>query len=79
MRIKDKFVREVEEFVEIVFFVGINVFDLVDIYGFGCCEELLGFVLKNCLDLREKMWIQFKCGICIEEFIYFDFLKEYIL
>lgn len=79
MRIKDKSVKEVEELVETALSVGINAFDLADIYGLGRCEELLGLVLKNRPDLREKMWIQSKCGICIEEFTYFDFSKDYII
>ena len=79
MRIKDKSVKEVEELVETALSVGINAFDLADIYGRGRCEELLGLVLKNRPDLREKMWIQSKCDIRIEEFTYFDFSKEYIL
>ena len=79
MRIKDKSVKEVEELVETALSVGINAFDLADIYGLGRCEELLGLVLKNRPDLREKMWIQSKCGIRIEEFTYFDFSKDYII
>ncbi|MGC0300662.1 aldo/keto reductase family oxidoreductase [Streptococcus sp. CL5.50] len=79
MRIEDESVKEVEELVETALSVGINAFDLADIYGLGRCEELLGLVLKNRLDLREKMWIQSKCGIRIEEFIYFDFSKDYII
>lgn len=79
MRIKDKSVKEVEELVETALSVGINSFDLADIYGRGRCEELLGLVLKNRPDLREKMWIQSKCGIRIEEFTYFDFSKDYII
>lgn len=79
MRIKDKSVKEVEELVETALSVGINAFDLADIYGRGRCEELLGLVLKNRPDLREKMWIQSKCGIRIEEFAYFDFSKDYII
>ncbi|CON70901.1 aldo/keto reductase family oxidoreductase [Streptococcus pneumoniae] len=79
MRIEDKSVKEVEELVETALSVGINAFDLADIYGRGRCEELLGLVLKNRPDLREEMWIQSKCGIRIEEFTYFDFSKEYIL
>ncbi|HFS5422944.1 TPA: aldo/keto reductase family oxidoreductase [Streptococcus pneumoniae] len=82
MRIKDKSVKEVEELEELVetaLSVGINAFDLADIYGRGRCEELLGLVLKNRPDLREKMWIQSKCGIRIEEFTYFDFSKDYII
>ena len=79
MRIKDKSVKEVEELVATALSVGINAFDLADIYGRGRCEELLGLVLKNRPDLREKMWIQSKCGIRIEEFTYFDFSKDYII
>lgn len=79
MRIEDKSVREVEELVETALSVGINAFDLADIYGRGRCEELLGLVLKNRPDLREEMWIQSKCGIRIEEFTYFDFSKDYII
>ncbi|MGR5803001.1 aldo/keto reductase [Streptococcus pneumoniae] len=79
MRIKDKSVKEVEELVETALSVGINAFDLADIYGRGRCEELLGLVLKNRPDLRKKMWIQSKCGIRIEEFTYFDFSKDYII
>ena len=79
MRIKDKSAKEVEELVETALSVGINAFDLADIYGRGRCEELLGLVLKNRPDLREKMWIQSKCGIRIEEFTYFDFSKDYII
>ncbi|VSA46413.1 aldo/keto reductase family oxidoreductase [Streptococcus pneumoniae] len=79
MRIKDKSVKEVEELAETALSVGINAFDLADIYGRGRCEELLGLVLKNRPDLREKMWIQSKCGIRIEEFTYFDFSKDYII
>lgn len=79
MRIEDKSVKEVEELVETALSVGINAFDLADIYGRGRCEELLGLVIKNRPDLREKMWIQSKCGIRIEEFTYFDFSKDYII
>ena len=79
MRIEDKSVKEVEALVETALSVGINAFDLADIYGRGRCEELLGLVLKNRPDLREEMWIQSKCGIRIEEFTYFDFSKDYII
>ena len=79
MRISDKSVKEVEELVETALSEGINAFDLADIYGGGRCEELLGQVLNKRPDLREKMWIQSKCGIRIEEFTYFDFSKDYIL
>ena len=79
MRIAKMTPKEVEELIETALSVGINAFDLADIYGRGKCEEILGQVLKNRPDLRAKMWIQSKVGIRIEEFTYFDFSKDYIL
>ncbi|WP_061910941.1 aldo/keto reductase [Streptococcus cristatus] len=79
MRIAQMTPKEVEELVETALSVGINAFDLADIYGGGNCEEILGQVLKNRPDLQAKMWIQSKVGIRIEEFTYFDFSKDYIL
>ena len=79
MRIAQMTPKEVEELVETALSVGINAFDLADIYGRGKCEEILGQVLKNRPDLRDKMWIQSKVGIRVEEFTYFDFSKDYIL
>ena len=79
MRIAKMTPKEVEELIETVLSVGINAFDLADIYGGGNCEEILGQVLKNRPDLRDKMWIQSKVGIRIEEFTYFDFSKDHIL
>ena len=79
MRIKEMTPAQVEELVETALSVGINAFDLADIYGRGQCEEVLGQVLKRRPDLRKQMWIQSKCGIRIEEFTYFDFSKDHIL
>lgn len=79
MRIAQMTPKEVKELIETALSVGINAFDLADIYGGGKCEEILGQVLKNRPDLRAKMWIQSKVGIRIEEFTYFDFSKDHIL
>lgn len=79
MRIKNLSPSQVEELIETALSVGINTFDLADIYGGGRSEEILGQVLKNRPDLRNQMWIQSKCGIRIEDFTYFDFSKEHIL
>ncbi|MBG9368253.1 aldo/keto reductase [Streptococcus sp. NLN64] len=79
MRIKNLSPLQVEELIETALSVGINTFDLADIYGGGRSEEILGQVLKNRPDLRNQMWIQSKCGIRIEDFTYFDFSKEHIL
>ncbi|SDQ35857.1 aldo/keto reductase [Streptococcus equinus] len=79
MRISEMTVDQVEELIESALAVGINAFDIADCYGHGECERILGEVLKRRSDLREKMWIQSKCGIRMEDFTYFDFSKEHIL
>lgn len=79
MRISEMTVDKVEELIESALAVGINAFDIADCYGHGECERILGEVLKRRPDLREKMWIQSKCGIRMEDFTYFDFSKEHIL
>ncbi len=79
MRISEMTVDQVEELIESALAVGINAFDIADCYSNGKCEAILGEVLKRRPDLREKMWIQSKCGIRNEEFTYFDFSKEHIL
>lgn len=79
MRILEMTVDQVEDLIESALAVGINAFDIADCYGHGKCEQILGEVLKRRPDLREKMWIQSKCGIRMEEFTYFDFSKEHIL
>lgn len=79
MRISEMTVDQVEELIESALAVGINAFDIADCYGHGKCEQILGEVLKCRPDLCEKMWIQSKCGIRMEEFTYFDFSKEHIL
>lgn len=79
MRISEMTVDQVEDLIESALAVGINAFDTADCYGHGKCEQILGEVLKRRPDLREKMWIQSKCGIRMEEFTYFDFSKEHIL
>ena len=79
MRISELSEDEVEGLVEGALSIGINTFDLADIYGNGQCEQLLGKVLKRRPDLRDQMWIQSKCGIRKDGFTYFDFSKDYIL
>lgn len=79
MRISQLSEDEVEALVEAALSIGINTFDLADIYGDGQCEVLLGKVLKCRPDLRDQMWIQSKCGIRKDGFTYFDFSKDYIL
>ena len=41
--------------VEVALSIGINTFDLVDIYGYGQCEVLLGKVFKRRSNLRDQI------------------------
>ena len=79
MRIDSLTPKEVEKLIDTALDEGINAFDLADCYGGGKCEELVGEVLSKRADLREKMWIQSKCGIRIDTKVkFFDFSKEHI-
>ena len=42
-----------EDEVEAALLIGINTFDLADIYGYGQCEVLLGKVFKRRSNLRD--------------------------
>lgn len=44
-----------EDKVEAALSIGINTFDLVDIYGYGQCEVLLGKVFKRRSNLRDQI------------------------
>lgn len=55
---------------------GINFFDHADIYGAGRSEEVFAEAFSMNPSLREKIYIQTKCGIRKG---YFDFSKEHIL
>ncbi|MBR3533128.1 MAG: aldo/keto reductase, partial [Clostridiales bacterium] len=79
MRISSLSPKEVEKLIETALDSGINSFDLADCYGDGLCERIVGKVLSTRPDLRDRMWIQSKCGIRNEDGIkYFDFSKEHI-
>lgn len=75
MRITDAKVP-VDELIETALGLGINFFDHADIYGGGKCEELFGNWLGANGSIRDKIYVQTKCGIrkgC------YDFSKEHIL
>lgn len=44
---------------------GINFIDLADIYTMGKSDEVVGHVLANNSDLRDKVYLQAKCGIIL--------------
>ena len=79
MRISSLSPKEVESLIDTALDAGINAFDLADCYADGLCEKIVGKVLSNRPDLRDKMWIQSKCGIRRHNGLkYFDFSKEHI-
>ena len=53
--------------VEAALAAGINMFDLADIYTRGKSERVFGEVLRRHPGLREKIILQSKCGIHLEE------------
>lgn len=80
MRISDMTVKETAALIDIGLEEGINFLDLADIYGNGKSEEIVGSVFTENPGLREKVFLQSKCGIRIDpDFTYFDFSKDYIL
>lgn len=76
MRIGNMSINEVEKLVYTALENGINFFDHADIYADGESEKIFGEVLKIHSDLREKIYIQSKCGI--RQGMY-DFSKEHII
>lgn len=80
MRIADMSIKEVATLIDTGLEVGINFLDTADIYAKGKAEEILGDVFVENPKLREKVFLQSKCGIRIDEdFTYFDFSREHIL
>lgn len=56
--------KRIIEKIEACLALGITTFDHADIYGGFTCETLFGAALAERSDLRDKMQIVTKCGIC---------------
>lgn len=76
MRLSKLTIEEAEKLILCAVDNGIELFDHADIYGARKCEEIFGQVLKRNPELRNKMIIQSKCGICKG---YYDLSKEHII
>lgn len=76
MRTGNLQVSDLENLIYTALDLGINYFDHADIYGRGKAESLFGEVLAKNKDLRSKIILQTKCGICDG---YYDNSKEHIL
>ena len=77
MRINDLELPAAERFIRMAMELGANFFDHADIYGRGACEEIFAQAIGMNSSLREKMFLQSKCGIVPGQM--FDFSKEHIL
>lgn len=58
---------------------GINMLDIADCYTKGKAETLLGDAFTLSPGLRDRFFLQSKCGIVKDPFYYFDFSKKHIL
>jgi len=76
MRISKMTNQEISGLVHTALDEGINFFDHADIYGGGKSEERFSEALDMNPSLREKIYLQTKCGIRKGSF---DFSKEHIL
>lgn len=76
MRISEMSLTQLDAMVNTALDAGIELFDHADIYGGGVCEEQFGKLLRQTPSLRDRMFLQSKCGICPE---CYDLSKEYIL
>lgn len=80
MRIADMSAGEVESLIETGLEHGINAIDTADIYAAGKSEELLGEVFATNPALRDKVWLQTKCGIRPDsDFTWYDWSKDHIV
>jgi predicted oxidoreductase len=78
MRMADKSVDEAREFLNTAMDAGLNFFDHADLYGGGKSEEVFSKAIGMNDDIREKIILQSKCGICPGK-VMFDFSKEHII
>lgn len=76
MRINSLSETELEKLIDTALSLGINSFDTADIYSYGKCEEMFGNFLSQHRELREKIYIQSKCGILKNGY---DLSKKHIL
>ncbi len=77
MRINGLDEKKAAAFVQTALEHGANFFDHADIYGRGECERIFSRAIGMCPSVREKIFLQSKCGIVPGKM--FDFSKEHIL
>jgi predicted oxidoreductase len=77
MRIGGLDAANAELFVKTALELGANFFDHADVYGGGACESVFSKAIGMNASVREKIFIQSKCGIVPGKM--FDFSKNHIL
>ncbi len=77
MRIYNLDKAEIKRLIETSMDVGVNFFDHADVYGNGDCESLFSEAIDMTPSVREKMFLQSKCGIVPRTM--YDFSKEHII
>jgi len=77
MRINKLDKQQAERFVEAALDAEANFFDHADVYGDGACEELFADAIHMNDTIREKIFLQSKCGI--RRGVAFDFSRKHIL
>ncbi|MDR2402675.1 MAG: aldo/keto reductase [Spirochaetaceae bacterium] len=77
MRINGIDKSEAEGFVKAALDLGANFFDHADVYGGGTCESIFAEAIGMNSAVREKIFLQTKCGI--RPGVAFDFSKAHIL
>ena len=77
MRLMEITEKEAEEFLSAALELGCNFFDHADIYGQGACESRFAQAIHMSPSVREKIFLQSKCGIVSG--VMYDFSKEHIL
>jgi predicted oxidoreductase len=76
MRMAEMTVKDASGIINTALEEGIDFFDHADIYGDGKSEEIFAQATGSIPGIREKIYLQSKCGIRQGSF---DFSKEYIL
>ena len=76
MRLNTLSIPEAGRLINTALDLGINFFDHADIYGAGECETVFAEAIQMNAQIREKMIIQSKCGICKG---FYDSSKTHIL
>ena len=80
MRISDMAVSRMQELLETAVEEGINYFDHADLYGHGASEEVFAKAMGQKPSLRERIYLQSKCGIRDDGGLFrYDFSKSHIL